>query len=136
MDRLDIVQEWLNRAKSNLAKAKTGRDNPDIYLEDLCFDAQQAIEKSLKAFLIFLKIDFPKTHSIGDLLTLLIQNKIVVSDKIKESARISYYAVTTRYPGDWEPVASTDYEYTVNMAEKVFYWVQEELIKRGWKINE
>jgi hypothetical protein len=40
----DDPREWLNRARSNLALAKkTARD---VYLEDLCFDAQQAAEKT------------------------------------------------------------------------------------------
>ncbi|MFQ5880960.1 MAG: HEPN domain-containing protein [Candidatus Methylomirabilales bacterium] len=36
-------REWLNRARSNLVRAKTKRKG--VYLEDLCFDAQQAAEK-------------------------------------------------------------------------------------------
>jgi predicted nucleotidyltransferase len=45
----DDPREWLNRARSNLAKAKSAADAPDVYLEDLCFDAQQAAEKAVKA---------------------------------------------------------------------------------------
>ncbi|HWF62672.1 MAG TPA: HEPN domain-containing protein [Nitrospira sp.] len=44
--------EWLNRAKSNLARATVDINLPDIYLEDLCFDAQQAAEKAIKAMLL------------------------------------------------------------------------------------
>ena len=33
-------REWINRAKSNLAGA--GLSHAGVYLEDLCFDAQQA----------------------------------------------------------------------------------------------
>ena len=46
----DDPREWLNRARSNLAKAKTRI--VDVYWEDLCFDAQQAAEKAIKALLI------------------------------------------------------------------------------------
>ena len=38
--RLDDPREWLNRARSNLERAQTTL--PGVYLEDLCFDAQQA----------------------------------------------------------------------------------------------
>ncbi|MEE9464613.1 MAG: HEPN domain-containing protein [Candidatus Neomarinimicrobiota bacterium] len=51
-------QAWLNRAKSNLALSKAGINVPGIYLEDLCFDAQQAAEKAIKAILLLLKIPF------------------------------------------------------------------------------
>ena len=46
----DDPREWLNRARSNLARA---RDRAaEVYLEDLCFDAQQAAEKAIKAVMI------------------------------------------------------------------------------------
>src|SRR6266702_1719074 len=45
----DDPREWLNRARSNLARARA--KIPDAYLEDLCFDAQQAAEKAIKAVL-------------------------------------------------------------------------------------
>jgi HEPN domain-containing protein len=43
----DDPHEWLNRARSSLAKAREGAAFPEIYLEDLCFDAQQAAEKAI-----------------------------------------------------------------------------------------
>lgn len=50
-------REWLNRARSNLAQARV--HSPDVYLEDLCFNAQQAAEKAIKALLIAYGIRFP-----------------------------------------------------------------------------
>ena len=41
------------RAASNLARARQGRQCEEVLFEDLCFDAQQAAEKALKALLIF-----------------------------------------------------------------------------------
>ena len=51
--------EWLNRARSNLARAKADSRIPNVYLEDLCFDAQQAAEKAIKAVLLNLGVRFP-----------------------------------------------------------------------------
>ena len=59
----DDPREWLNRAKGNLARAKA--PVPGGYLEDLCFDAQQASEKAIKALLISRRIDFPYTHDLS-----------------------------------------------------------------------
>lgn len=44
--------EWLRRAHSNLARARADRNSPEILYEDLCFDAQQAAEKAIKAVLV------------------------------------------------------------------------------------
>jgi len=45
----DDPREWLNRARSNLAQAKGGGRLTEVYREDLCFNAQQAAEKAIKA---------------------------------------------------------------------------------------
>ncbi len=49
MKNKEIILNWLKRARSNLERAKIGKVSPGILYEDLCFDAQQAVEKSLKA---------------------------------------------------------------------------------------
>jgi len=55
----DDPVEWLNRARSNLARAKADIRIPHVYLEDLCFDAQQAAEKAIKAVLLNLECRSP-----------------------------------------------------------------------------
>jgi HEPN domain-containing protein len=44
-------EDWLQRAESNLEIARRARGEK-VFLEDLCFEAQQAAEKALKALLI------------------------------------------------------------------------------------
>ncbi len=61
------LQAWLSRARSNLAQA--GQAKPEgVYWEDLCFDAQQAAEKALKALLLARNIPFRFVHDLGELL--------------------------------------------------------------------
>lgn len=55
--RADDPLEWLRRSLSNLLRAKTRA--PGVYLEDLCFDAQQAAEKAIKALLVSRRVRFP-----------------------------------------------------------------------------
>jgi HEPN domain-containing protein len=43
----DDPREWLNRARSHLRRA--AEPLKGVYLEDLCYDAQQAAEKAIKA---------------------------------------------------------------------------------------
>jgi HEPN domain-containing protein len=65
----DDPREWLNRAMSNLALAKS--KIPGTYLEDLCFEAQQAAEKAIKAVMIRRNIEFPYVHDLARLLSML-----------------------------------------------------------------
>ncbi|HHX27002.1 MAG TPA: HEPN domain-containing protein [Firmicutes bacterium] len=117
-------EPWIRRARSNLVRAKQGRQSEDIMYEDLCFDAQQAAEKCLKGLLIYLGKNAPRTHSIGHLLNILRRGcKIAVPREINEAIILNEYAVTTRYPGDWEPVTAEEYEEAVRLADEVWCWV-------------
>ena len=60
--------DWLARAKGDLAIAAA--DLPEgAFLEDLCFHAQQAAEKALKALYVFYNIKFRYTHDLDELVT-------------------------------------------------------------------
>lgn len=50
-------REWLTRARSDLALARAHPEG--VLLEDLCFHAQQAAEKTIKAALVQHEIEFP-----------------------------------------------------------------------------
>ena len=126
MVREDIAINWLKRAKSNLIRAKIEK-LPDVYWEDLCYDAQQACEKSLKALLIFNEIKFRFVHDIGELINTLEKNQVSVPTKIKESVILSGFAVETRYPFPSQPVSEADYIEAVTISEKVYNWVVEQI---------
>lgn len=46
-----LVREWLKRARSSLERAKAGKVSEAVIYEDLCFDCQQAVEKSQQPLL-------------------------------------------------------------------------------------
>jgi HEPN domain-containing protein len=118
----DDPREWLNRARSNLARAKA--TIPDAYLEDLCFDAQQAAEKAIKSVLLKKKITFPYVHDLSRLLTLLEESSEVIPEEVREAESLTRYSVVTRYPGLTEPVSETDYQEAVANAEVVVRWAE------------
>ncbi len=91
-----------------MERAKAGKASDKILFEDLCFDCQQAVEKSIKALLVHLDVEFEKIHSIAKLLKQVENVGITVQDEIKETAELSVHAVDVRYPGDYEPVTETE----------------------------
>ncbi len=121
----DDPREWLNRARSNLAKAKTRI--VDVYWEDLCFDAQQAAEKAIKAVLIHHGVEFPYVHDLNRLLALLETRGLAIPDAVRRAARLTRYATITRYPGVPEPVSEAQYREAVASAEAVVHWAEERL---------
>jgi len=116
--------EWLRRAKSNLIRAQQPR--PDgVCWEDLCFDAQQAVEKALKALLVHRNIPFRYVHDIAELLTLVEQGGIRLPEDVRLAASLSDYAVAARYPGPMEPVTEEEYQEAIALAEAVLRWVEQ-----------
>lgn len=100
MDKTPIHQKWLKRAKSNLVRAKQPKPE-EVYYEDLCYDAQQSVEKSFKAVLCFHNIKFRLVHDIGELIYTLDSNGVKVPEEIKDASRLTNYAVETRYPSPY-----------------------------------
>ncbi len=123
-DRLSPAdpREWLNRAKSNLAYARIRLD--EVYLEDLCFNLQQAVEKSLKSLLLQRGIRFPHTHNIGELVGLLESAGVEIPVEIRPAVRLTEYAVESRYPAPVEPVSEEEYRSDREIAEAVVAWAE------------
>jgi len=126
MKNRSLAEQWLSRAKGNLSRARQGRTATDIFYEDLCFDCQQACEKSLKALMILNNIVPSPTHSLSVLIETLEEYAIVIPENVKAAVPLSYYAVTTRYPGHYEPINNHEYKAALKMAETIIDWVEEQ----------
>lgn len=128
MKKTENALIWLRRAESNLARAAVGKADQRILFEDLCFDCQQAVEKSLKALLVLHGQETIITHSIALLLSNIQENiKIAVPDFVNESVILTDYAVQTRYPGFYEPVTEDEYGIALQLAGQVLEWVKKEI---------
>lgn len=95
-DPAELGRLWLRHARSNLALARQPKPDEALW-EDLCFDAQQAAEKAVKAVLVLDTVDFPRTHQIGELLAIARQSGRHVPEELGRADTLSEYAVTTRY---------------------------------------
>ncbi|MCX5844595.1 MAG: HEPN domain-containing protein [Deltaproteobacteria bacterium] len=118
----DTPEEWLNRAQSSLALAKM--KSRKVYYEDLCFQAQQAAEKAIKAVFISRKIVFPYIHDSTALLTQLEQEGILIPEEIKKASILTLYASQTRYPGPQPPISKKEYQDALRIAESVTGWAE------------
>ena len=127
----DDPREWLNRARSNLARAKAKRKS--VYLEDLCFDAQQAAEKAIKALLIKLDVNFPYVHDLAKLLTLVEKAGQAVPELIKRAGELSRFAVFTRYPGIGPSIKEKEYRDAVELAARVVKWAENIILPKRRK---
>ena len=124
-------REWLRRARSNLARSAQEPIGPEVLLEDMCFDAQQAAEKALKALIVLKGRQVPRTHAIAELITRLVEVNFDVPGGVQEASALTDYAVSSRYPGTSEPVLTEDHQNAVALARAVVEWVAGVLDKVG-----
>jgi len=97
--------DWLAHAESDLNLARLARDRQEILPEQVCFHAQQAAEKALKAVLVSREIEFPLVHAIQALVQIAQQSGLAVPPEVLEAVSLTPYAVVTRYPGHWEEIS-------------------------------
>ena len=93
----ELVQTLLKKAETDLLNATILRDSNQGNPEGIGFHVQQAVEKSLKAILVFHVIDYPRTHSIAGLAQLVSDNNIDLPDAFLDSNRYTSYARDLRY---------------------------------------
>ena len=114
--------DWLRYAESDLEIARITQ-SPRILLEGLCFHAQQAAERALKAVLVAHAISFPRTHNIATLLDLF-PPEIGLPSEVEAAAGLTDYAVLTRYPSNLEPVTEEEYHEALHLTEAVVDWAR------------
>ncbi len=130
----DDPEEWMDHARSDLRLAQNRM--PGLRLEHLCFHAQQAAEKAVKALMIGRDVEFPYVHDLNVLLSLLADAGEPVPESVRLSRRLTPYAAAARYPGIAERVTEDDHAEAVQLAEGVVRWVRERLQQLRAKENE
>ena len=122
---MEDAREWIGRARSDLALARAKPEG--VYLEDLCFHAQQAAETAIKALLIWHGVEFPYVHDLAALLTLVEKATGDLPDSIRRAERLTRFAVEARYPGAAPPVREEEYQEAVELAGEVLRWAEKRL---------
>lgn len=95
----------LNKAEHDLVAAEatlsTGRA-----LDMVCFHAQQAAEKSLKALLALHDVEYPWRHDLAELLELVRLRAPQIEALEERIIQLTPFAVEVRYDEEFEPSLS------------------------------
>jgi HEPN domain-containing protein len=124
------ARRWLQFAGEDLCVAQTILKQETGAPRHACWLAQQAAEKAIKAALVFLQTDFPKSHDLDALRNLLPDEWRIKSD-FPDLADLTEWAVEARYPGDWPDAMPADARKAVEQAGAILRSIADELGKRG-----
>lgn len=120
-DEKDILAQWIEKVNHDLIAAALIIDSNPIILDIACFHCQQAIEKFLKAFLLFHETELIKTHNLN----ILLKNSAGIDDDFMkvDIMDLNQFAVRSRYPDQYiSPelsVAKEYYQIAVQVKEMV-----------------
>ena len=84
-------EDWLVRANGDLALAKVPLPEGAFY-EDLCFHAQQAAEKAIKAVYVECGLVFRYIHDLDELLSGLERKGVPIPQEVNDVGILTTYA--------------------------------------------
>jgi len=101
-DRPD-VREWLDKARADLRVVRRLLTPDCAEWGAVGFHCQQAIEKSLKAYLVAQNADFQRVHDLRYLLQACLTHEPRFTEFVGVVEPLTTFAVVFRYPGPPEP---------------------------------
>jgi HEPN domain-containing protein len=121
---------WLKRAKQSLNFCKIPDITKyDLAYEDLCFQAFQAAEKALQAFLIFLNVEI-----ISPNLSYMLQEiskHVALDERMLEVHDLSEFDLYFKYPNGYVQLSKDDITNSFEVAKYCIYWVEKQISQFG-----
>jgi HEPN domain-containing protein len=121
---------WLRFAVEDLEAAEALRSAPGVAARHVATLAQQSAEKAVKAGLVLLDIDPPRSHNL-ELLVDLLPHDWEVHESSADLARLSLRLVESRYPGGWPETTAAAAVEALADARDVLALMSEDLRSRG-----
>jgi HEPN domain-containing protein len=122
-----IEEAWrsLRLADRDIKAFEILKEEPEAHLSIVCFHAQQAMEKSLKAVLFSRQIEFERIHDLVQLAQLLRGRDVIVPLSDDGLRRLNPFAVTFRY--DDMEIELITREDAANWVADVRRWAEEQV---------
>ncbi|PWC33605.1 HEPN domain-containing protein [Azospirillum sp. TSO35-2] len=92
-------EAWLTAASVDLRAGRACLSVPDPIVTAATYHCQQAAEKLVKAVLVWLDVDVPRSHDI-DALVMRIPRGLPLREALLPLGRFTAYATLYRYPGE------------------------------------
>ena len=121
---------WLRYAREDLDLVERLAAGDQPAPRHVCWLAQQAAEKALKAALVLEAIDFPFSHDLSALRNLLPDSWPATAPSA-DLANLTVWGAESRYPGDWPEPTSTDTARAQATARAVYGATAQEFRRRG-----
>jgi len=117
--QVEEIKQWVIKGDHDLGTAKITYLYIPEYLDTVTFHCQQAVEKYLKAYLIFQSISFKFSHDLIYLIDLITQKDSDFESYYDTVSELQGYAVEIRYPNETIYLSNEKVENAMMIAKKV-----------------
>jgi len=126
----EFAMLWIVKAEHDLVTAERTLSMDDPPTDTPCFHAQQAVEKSFKAFLTFKHVEFKRTHDLLVLLDMVgkFTEQFVCFREML--ADMNSYSVETRYPMDGIDPSMDEASQAVQTARQITEMLKSILVEK------
>lgn len=128
---LGAAREWKAKADGDLRSARTLLELDPPETDAVAFHCQQAAEKYLKALLVALGVDPPRTHDLGVLRELASDRYPEVEDLQEACDYLTPFVVQVRYPLFEPPITAEDASQAMGRIEEICRLIGELVFTRG-----
>ncbi len=126
-NNIELVKEWLKKADNDIKIAKLALQHDLEVTDVICFHAQQATEKILKAYLIYNHISFKKTHNLVYLLNLINEIETVSDNYYNIVENLQDFAVSVRYPMDIAEPTFEEAHLALEMVDEIQKYIENKI---------
>jgi len=114
----ELTKAWLEKAEHDLGTAKIIFLHLPDYHDTIAFHCQQAVEKYIKAILVYRQIAFQRSHDLIYLLDLLSSVTVINNEQYKKAAFINGFGVQFRYPNKIVMLSSDDIQHAIDISNE------------------
>ncbi|MCK5135135.1 MAG: HEPN domain-containing protein [Bacteroidales bacterium] len=118
-DQVDEIKQWIIKGDHDLGTAKITYLHIPEYLDTITFHCQQAVEKYLKAYLIFQSTIFRYSHDLIYLLDMVTQKDADFNNLYDTVSELQGYAIEIRYPNETIFLSNDKVEKSMIIAKNV-----------------
>ena len=127
MNQRERALLFLEKAAEDEAVVSEWAGSPLISDTIFGFHCQQAVEKLLKATLIYAGIDFRRTHDLRELMDIMSDKGLPLPETLTDLDTLTPYAVEYRYEDVALEEEPMDRHSACEMIRKLRAWVEETL---------
>ena len=123
---------WIKKADNDYKTGKDQFETEEPATDTICFHMQQAVEKYLKAFIVFSGFEAEKTHNISRILEKCISIDSDFNSLKKEEIDIlTPYGTVVRYPDDFYIPSIEEAEHAISLATSVKTFIAEKIVQHN-----